>query len=200
MTLSTKINTVLLAGPPSSGKSTIGKYLQQQGNHYHVSTGNLVRALQMVSVDSSKLAYDSRNLIPDQDMFDLIKENLEDVLACQSDFFDYNTLILDGFPRTLGQIDMVDSHFNVTDVILLSCDYDVAVKRCEYRGQHTHRKEYLDREYIDYRLRDYEGYTKPLFRHYAPEIVLPIDTGTELTAKSFKPTIPTLFKGTKFGV
>ena len=92
-------------GPPGVGKGTQAELMQQQLGVPHVSTGNILRAA-MGDVGSPlgekvRRFVESGGLVPDALMGDLIAERLERNDAKAG-------FILDGFPRTLEQVSILE--------------------------------------------------------------------------------------------
>jgi len=92
-------------GPPGVGKGTQAEQMQQQLGVPHVSTGNILRAA-MGDVGSPlgekvRRFVESGGLVPDALMGDLIAERLERNDAKAG-------FILDGFPRTLEQVSILE--------------------------------------------------------------------------------------------
>jgi adenylate kinase len=96
---------VVLMGPPGVGKGTQAEGLQQLLGVPHVSTGNILRAAmgQQGSPlgDRVREFVESGRLVPDALMGDLIAERLERKDASAG-------FILDGFPRTLEQVSILE--------------------------------------------------------------------------------------------
>jgi adenylate kinase len=92
-------------GPPGVGKGTQAEGLQQLLGVPHVSTGNILRAAmgQQGSPlgDRVREFVESGRLVPDALMGDLIAERLERKDASAG-------FILDGFPRTLEQVSILE--------------------------------------------------------------------------------------------
>lgn len=92
-------------GPPGVGKGTQAEGLQQLLGVPHVSTGNILRAAmgQQGSPlgDRVRAFVESGRLVPDALMGDLIAERLERKDASAG-------FILDGFPRTLEQVSILE--------------------------------------------------------------------------------------------
>ncbi len=92
-------------GPPGVGKGTQAEQLQQQLGVPHVSTGNILRVA--MGQQGSPLGervrsfVESGRLVPDALMGDLIAERLERKDASEG-------FILDGFPRTLEQVSILE--------------------------------------------------------------------------------------------
>jgi adenylate kinase len=96
---------VVLMGPPGVGKGTQAEQLQHLLGVPHVSTGNILRAA--MGQQGSPLGervrafVESGRLVPDALMGDLIAERLERKDASAG-------FILDGFPRTLEQVSILE--------------------------------------------------------------------------------------------
>lgn len=126
-----KYNLVLL-GPPGSGKGSVAELLCEKYGFRTVSTGRLLR-LEMAS--NSELG----GIISKQyKKGKLVDENI--VVDVLFNYLDKNNLhssvILDGFPRSLGQAVTAynkDSKFSVDLVIYLDVDYDALIFRISNR-------------------------------------------------------------------
>ena len=99
-----ELNLVLL-GPPGSGKGTQGERLQEDFRLPYYATGDILRGA--VREDSelgnqAKEYMDRGDLVPDEVMVGLIAERVASEEAVDG-------FILDGFPRTIGQAEALDS-------------------------------------------------------------------------------------------
>jgi adenylate kinase len=120
---------VVLFGPPGSGKGTQAKLLTEKLSLPHVSTGDMLRehiqlgdALGLEVRDIIKAGH----LVPDELVIRLVEERL-DRPDCQVG------VLLDGFPRTLRQAEMLVDLAELRGipllVIHLQVDYDVITAR-----------------------------------------------------------------------
>jgi adenylate kinase len=94
---------VVLMGPPGVGKGTQAKSLQERSGIPHVSAGDILRHAVRTGTPVGRQVrpyVESGKLVPDDLMGDLIAESLEG--NGEKGF------ILDGFPRTLEQVDILD--------------------------------------------------------------------------------------------
>ncbi len=95
---------IVFLGPPGAGKGTQAVDLSRQFGIPHISTGDMLREAIKTGTELGRLArsyIDDGNLVPDQVAVDIIKERLrkEDARA---------GYILDGFPRTIPQAEMLE--------------------------------------------------------------------------------------------
>ena len=123
-------NFVFIA-PPAAGKGTQSKFLVEKYGYNHISTGDLLReevankttlGIQIEQIMSSG------KLVDDQIVLELLKNKLLSVLSSNKPF------IIDGFPRTPIQAEMLNKCFHELNVdnynvIYMDLDYEEAKKR-----------------------------------------------------------------------
>jgi adenylate kinase len=105
---------VTLMGPPGVGKGTQAARLREHLGVPHVSTGDLLRdAVKQGTSTGRKVRkfVDSGELVPDDLMGDLIAERLGQSDAAEG-------FILDGFPRTVEQVAILERVLNRLNVQL----------------------------------------------------------------------------------
>ena len=125
---------VVILGPPGSGKGTQAQRLAEKLNLVHISAGDILRKAIADRTDLGKKVKDiveSGRLVPDE----LVTEVIIDRLECD-DLRD--DLILDGYPRTLGQARALDSYLEkkgkrVNAAINLDTSYEEVKRRIRSR-------------------------------------------------------------------
>jgi adenylate kinase len=156
-------DTLVLLGPPGSGKGTQAERLRDDAGFATLSTGDLLREARAKGTDLGQRAsaYMNRGeLVPDA----LIVAMLDDAL----ERLEGKPILLDGFPRTVGQAEALARALGergraLTDVVLVDVPDDVVAERISGRGQ---GREDDDPETVRERLRVYHRATEPLVRYY----------------------------------
>lgn len=95
---------VVFLGPPGAGKGTQAETISKQKNVPHISSGNLLRDAAEAGTETGIMAQhyiEKGMLVPDQIVVDIIRERI--LKKDCSDGF-----ILDGFPRTYSQAEVLD--------------------------------------------------------------------------------------------
>jgi len=123
------INMILL-GPPGAGKGTQAELLVDRYHLPHISTGDIFRAAVKEGSplgQKAKAFLDAGKLVPDDIVVGIVKERLNQP-DCQEGF------ILDGFPRTIPQAEMLDRYLagadrQITAVINIDVDFEVLIRR-----------------------------------------------------------------------
>ncbi len=143
----TERNLVLL-GPPGAGKGTQAERLVEDFDVPYYATGNILR--EAVEQDSdlgreAKGFMDSGKLVPDELICNVIAERLD---SGEADF----GFLLDGFPRTIGQAEMLDGSLadrdrTLTAVLLIEAPDEEVVRRLSGRrtcvkNQHVYHLEF----------------------------------------------------------
>jgi adenylate kinase len=117
---------VIFLGPPGSGKGTQAKRMQAVHHIPQVSTGDLLRAAVRQGTALGKAAkehMDAGRLVPDPLVIALILERIQERDCARG-------LILDGFPRTLGQAKALDEALKERKMkidAVVNFDVDLAV-------------------------------------------------------------------------
>jgi adenylate kinase len=130
-----ELNLVLL-GPPGAGKGTQAERLVADFGLPYYSTGIILRAA--IDAESelgreAKEYVDKGELVPDELVCRVIEERFDSGEA--DDGF-----LLDGFPRTIGQAEMLEAALDsrgrlLTAVLLIEVDDDEVIRRLSGRRQ-----------------------------------------------------------------
>ncbi len=121
-----RMKRIILFGAPGSGKGTQSDKIEREFSYRRLSTGELIRAeVQKKSSLGKKIEeYNTKgSLVPDEIIIEIVKNRVQT--------FDVDKgYILDGFPRTLGQIKGLTSVPADSELaILLKVDEDIVVNR-----------------------------------------------------------------------
>ena len=128
-----ELNLILL-GPPGAGKGTQAERLVDDFDLPYYATGDILRAAVKDGTDLGKKAkeyMDRGDLVPDELICDVIMEQLDTPGAADG-------FILDGFPRTKGQADVLDKGLSgrqrrLTAALLLDASDEEVIRRLSGR-------------------------------------------------------------------
>ncbi|MDR2898734.1 MAG: adenylate kinase, partial [Clostridiales bacterium] len=116
---------LVLLGTIGAGKGTQAKNLSKHYNIPHISTGDMLREqihLKTELGSTVQRIIDAGNLIDDDLMLEILKKKLN-----QPEY--KNGYILDGFPRTLKQAEMLTCFTDIDRVIFIKVDDHDVVER-----------------------------------------------------------------------
>jgi adenylate kinase len=158
---------ILLLGAPGSGKGTQGAILAKRLGLPKITTGDILRAAVKDSTPiglEAKKYMDEGKLVPDNVILSLIKEELARPAAKEG-------AILDGFPRTAPQAELVDATLGergqrLNHILLLDVPEEELVRRLSARAAAEGRSDDTPAA-IRTRLQVYQRDTAPLVAHYA---------------------------------
>ena len=124
---------IILIAAPAAGKGTISKYIEDKYNYKHIGTGDLLRnevkKKTKIGLEIKPLI-EKGSLVGDDIIEEVLKKELKNIKS---------NIILDGIPRTLIQAKMLDSldglsdNIEITKVINIDIDKDIAIDRIENR-------------------------------------------------------------------
>jgi adenylate kinase len=161
--------TVILFGPPGSGKGTQGKILGAMPGYFHCACGDVFRSLDPAGEMGQEFAKYSKSgsLVPDELTVRLWRQAIHEKIASRQYNPDKQLLLLDGIPRTLEQAHLLSPDLDVRAVINLFCnDVEQIVQRLSKRGKLENRADDTDIEIIRHRIDVYEEQTAPLLSYY----------------------------------
>jgi len=159
---------LVLFGPPGAGKGTQAVYLAEQFHIPHISTGDIfrdnIRNATPLGVEAKRYS-DAGDLVPDDVTNAMVRERLNKS-DCSTGF------LLDGYPRTLSQAQVLDEILlsidaNLDAVVNLDVPEAVLLERLSTRGRVD---DSIDT--IKYRLTIYHTSTEPLVEFYKKKNVL----------------------------
>ena len=156
-------STVVLLGPPGSGKGTQAERLVGDFDLPYYATGNILRE---AVEEESELGREAKGYM---DRGDLVPDDLIDaMLAEELQGRDDEAVLLDGFPRTVAQAealnDVLAEHGRELDhAVLVEVPDQVVAERIRSRGQGRADD---DPETVRERLRVYHEQTEPLVEYY----------------------------------
>jgi adenylate kinase len=182
--------TLVLIGPPGSGKGTQAARIAQRYSIPHISTGDILRAAVRAGSDLGRQVaaiLASGGLVDDQLITGLVRERLA---AADTD----QGFILDGYPRTVVQARALEGILGNSRIIValiavgheeiirrlgsrrvckscgitqsITADADEVTEPCPYCGGALVRRQDDDPATVRHRLEMYAAYAEPLIAHY----------------------------------
>ncbi len=174
---------LIFLGPPGAGKGTQAKRIAATYKIPQLSTGDMLRAAVAAGTTIGKKAkkvIDAGQLVSDEIVAGIVADRIDEA-DCEKGF------LLDGFPRTLAQAEMLDKILqdrdrSLTTVLLLKVDEDALLARLRNRIEQTMQAGGEVRsddnvETFTKRLRVYKEQTAPLIPFYEEKGVLRVVDG-----------------------
>ena len=193
---------LIFLGPPGTGKGTIAQMLNKKYGIPQISTGDLFRENTKNNTPLGKKVktfMESGKLVPDELTFEMLKERIAKK-DCKNGF------ILDGFPRTLAQAELLEKHnVKIDHVLNFTASQKTILDRlsgrwtckgcgaifheknippkahgkCDHCGGELYQRDDQKPDVVKVRLKEYNEKTHPLVAHYKKKKLL-ADIDTEL--------------------
>ena len=131
--MSTELNLILF-GPPGAGKGTQAARLREDFDLPYIATGDILREAVKEESELGKKAkeyMDKGDLVPDELICKVIMERVDSEEAADG-------FVLDGFPRTVGQAEMLEHGLqrrdrSLTAALRIDVDDDEVIRRLSGR-------------------------------------------------------------------
>jgi adenylate kinase len=123
------MNNFIFLGPPGAGKGSLAVKVAEDYKIPHISTGDIFRAnikAQTPLGVKVKAIIDSGALVSDELTFELVKDRI-----AQDDC--KNGYILDGFPRTIPQAELLESLVSDIKVVNFEIQDEIVIRRLSTR-------------------------------------------------------------------
>lgn len=163
---------IVLMGPPGAGKGTQAVFVAEKLGIPHISTGDIFRANVSAGTPlgiDAKRYMDAGEYVPDSVTNAMVRDRLAQADAATG-------FLLDGYPRTLDQINELDDILSsighsVERVVEITADTDEVVARLLNRALEQGRADDTE-DVIRRRLEVYAEQTAPLTAVYANRGIL----------------------------
>ena len=170
--------SILIFGCPGSGKGTQGEVLGRMPNLVHLAMGDIFRALNKTSkIGQEFLSYSTKGqLVPDELTVRVFRHHVEDGVKAGETDPAYHTLILDGIPRTVLQVELLSEVIKVKRIIhLMMDDREALIARLVGRAGKADRPDDASRSVIEHRIEVYERETRPVLEAYPKNLVVRVN-------------------------
>jgi adenylate kinase len=155
------LSNIIFLGPPGSGKGTMTNLLKDEVGYALICTGDILRSEKKSGSELGKKItdlIDKGNLVPDEIVDDMIKNELSKISG---------SVLLDGYPRTIGQAENLDKLIDNIIVVWLDVPEDETIKRNLERGKTSKRPDDANVDVIKQRLDNYNKETAPVKEWYS---------------------------------
>jgi adenylate kinase len=149
---------------------------------HHFSTGEMFRMLNVESDLGERIMETIRRgeLVPDEITFDLWQQHLTNAVLIGQFHPPKDILVLDGFPRTPRQAEMLESVAVVKVILQFDCeDREILVtrlrKRAVLEGRHDDASEAVIRRRLEVYAREIES----TLTHFPPDLIEYIDVSVQ---------------------
>jgi adenylate kinase len=124
-----KYNTIILIGPPGSGKGTVSSFLSLGGAQVHVSMGDVLRALPTDTAENKRIheVIKTGGFIEDSTIIELWLNHVKGLVASGKFRPGEQDILSDGMPRTANQTKLIEPHIRLKQIILLEAEDEEAL-------------------------------------------------------------------------
>jgi len=158
---------IVLFGPPGAGKGTQASFLVEKYGLVHLSTGEMLRDEIKRNTplgEEVRHLIETGHLVPDEVVIELVDERFDEVKNPKG-------FILDGFPRTTKQAEILDRifaehHTEVAFMAALCLDEKTMLKRLQRRAELEGRADDADMKVIRTRIKNYNEQTAVVMEYY----------------------------------
>ena len=153
---------LIFLGPPGAGKGTQAGAMVERYNLCHLSTGELLRAEIAAGTPlglQAKSLIEAGNLVPDSVVEGMIEAKFRDTKGVDG-------FLLDGFPRTIAQAQVLDKMVEVTGCISIMIPDALIHERIAHRANIEGRADDARPEVVQNRVDTYHAKTEPLIDYY----------------------------------
>lgn len=177
-----KPNVVFVLGGPGTGKGTMCELAESQLGWTHLSTGELLRAELKAGGPTTETIEEfitAGKLVPNEIVMVLLKNAMENVTRMTG----RNNFLLDGFPRSLNNLEGWYEIFGREDVLpkmlFLECPYAVLEKRILGRAKYSGRSD-DNIESVKLRFDTFKAETLPIVELFkSKNLCVEIDTSQD---------------------
>ena len=163
---------LILMGPPGAGKGTQARFVAEHYDVPAISTGDIFRHNVAAGTElglEAQRYMDAGDYVPDEVTNKMVRNRIAAAAASAG-------FLLDGYPRTLAQVEELDSMIEATGhtldaVVVLTVDPDEIVERLLQRAQVEGRADDTE-EVIRRRQEVYVEQTEPLIGVYRERGIL----------------------------
>lgn len=169
---------ILMFGCPGSGKGTQGQVLGQMPNLVHLAMGDIFRSLDVnTEIGREFLSYSTKGqLVPDELTVRVFGHHVKERIASGRIDPAYHTLMLDGIPRTVSQVELLSGMIAVKRIVhLVMSDRDTLIARLVDRAAKSNRPDDADRSVIENRIEVYERETRPVLDTYPKKLIVRVN-------------------------
>ncbi|MBR0156956.1 MAG: adenylate kinase [Clostridia bacterium] len=192
---------LILLGPPAAGKGTQAEGIAERYSLAHISTGDMLRAEIALKTPlglEAKALIDEGNLVPDDIINRMVAGRIQRE-DCANGF------LLDGYPRTLAQAEVLSELADIDAVIDIEVPGEIIIRRvasrrvcpacghtesvqpgeeeiCEKCGAALIQRADDTEEKMRHRLEVYHESTEPLIHYYTERgLIAPVDGAMTIT-------------------